>query len=226
MSYHSEVKKPKDYHLIKLKMCQEKGVRLITVFEDEWVYKKEIVKSKIYGLLRKHQKVFARKCNLQEVNLKEAKNFMNINHLQDYSNSTKAWGLYYQDELVSCMTIGKHHRQNSKYKWVLNRFCNKLNTTIVGGASKLLMATKDFRPLVSWSDLRWSEGNVYKKLGFKLEETLKPDYSYTKSQKRHSKQSLRLKPHEKELGKTEHQLRLEQGYYRIHDCGKQRWVLF
>lgn len=222
--WHSEKFKDKNYHLTKLERCQKKGIRLLTIYADEWIDKKEIIISRIKNLLGISHVVYARKCLLKEISLEEACRFLNKNHLQGFSKSIKAWGLYYDDELVSALTIGKHHRQG-KHPWVLNRFCNKLNTTVVGGASKLLKATKEFRPLISWADLRWSEGNVYEKLGFKLEAVLPPDYCYTDKRVRISKQALKKTKEEKLTGKTEHDLRLEQGYLRLWDCGKQRWLL-
>jgi hypothetical protein len=101
---------------------------------------------------------------------------------------------------------------------------------VVGGASKLFKAlaiwaiNHGYYEIVSWSDNRWSEGNVYDKMGFFLEEELPPDYSYVKGDNRYSKQSLKKTSAEKLTGKTESQLRREQGYDRIWDCGKKRWV--
>ena len=39
------MRKDKYYHLKKLEDCEEKGIRLIQIFEDEWIFKQEIVKS-------------------------------------------------------------------------------------------------------------------------------------------------------------------------------------
>lgn len=223
--WHSEVFKDKSYHLDKLKKCREKNINLLTIFEDEWLEKKDIVKSKILYHLKMHTRIFARQCTLRQVPQKEAKGFFDTHHLQGYAPSIVAFGLFHKDILVSCLTIGHHHRNGSKYKWVLNRFCTANGVTVVGGASKLLSATSSYRPLISWSDNRWSDGNIYRKLNFRLDGELPPDYSYMRASKRYSKQSMKLRPDEKNLQKTERELRLAAGFRRIWDCGKQRWVL-
>ena len=39
-----------------------------------------------------------------------------------------------------------------------------------------------------------------------------------------SKQSKKKTKEEAALGMSEHELRLSQGYLRVYDCGKKRWV--
>lgn len=46
--WHSELNgKMRDYHLNKLELCEQAGYQLITIFEDEWINTKDIVKSKL-----------------------------------------------------------------------------------------------------------------------------------------------------------------------------------
>lgn len=87
---------------------------------------------------------------------------------------------------------------------------------------------KKYSKIISWSDNRWSKGDVYECLGFKLDGDLKPDYSYVNiknpNKKRISKQSQAKKKTGCPEGKTEHEWCLEKGLSRIWDCGKKRWV--
>jgi GNAT superfamily N-acetyltransferase len=116
---------------------------------------------------------------------------------------------------------------------VLKRLAFKSGITVVGGSSKLLKyfyeyAKKHgFKKIISWSDNRYSEGNVYKKLGFKLTEEIGPDYGYVRGLIFYSKQSLNKKRLSflGATGKTEREMALSLGYYRIWDCGKKRWVI-
>lgn len=228
-------KKPKNYHYDKMVMCHESGIRLITIFSDEWNSRKNQIKGFIKSVLGKFTyKIYARECEVRQVNKATANDFFNKTHIQGRANIiTAAYGLFYKDEMVACMSLGSHHRQlkndKSKKIIVLNRFAIKADWHVPGGASRLFKHCKDwskssgYNEIISWSDNRWSIGNVYKNLEFSLSAHLKPDYSYTNGFKRFSKQSLRKTDEEKILGKTELELRTAQGYKRLYDCGKIRW---
>ena len=155
------------------------------------------------------------------------------NHIQGPSKGLLvAYGLFNQEELLGVMSLGRHHRDSSKI--TLDRFCIKEGLCVVGGASKLFKACvgwakqTGYSKIISWSDNRWSDGNVYKVLGFKLEEELVPDYSYVNTKNpnkiRISKQSQSKKRTSCPAGKTEKEWCLERGLSRIWDCGKKRWV--
>ena len=169
--WHNDSKIDNKYHLRKTKLCEEKGIQLIHIFEDEWLFKQDIVKSRLKNLLGIYDKtVYARKCEVREVPSKESRAFQEANHLQGAINSKVSLGLYYENELVSLMTFGKC-RFDKKHEWEMLRFCNKLNCHIVGAAGKLLVYfEKNFKPssLVSYADRRWSQGKLYQKLGFTL----------------------------------------------------------
>ena len=222
----------RSYHFEKYKKCKEQNIFLITIFEDEYKYKKEqmfsVLKSKL-GQFEK--KIYARKCNLVEPKLEQTRDFYELNHLQGTSRGIiKSFGLEYEKELVSIMSIGRHHRDSKKL--VLDRFCFKQNTQIIGGASKLWkrciawLQKENVDNIISWSDNRWSTGDLYKMLGFKLEKDLPPDYSYVKygnPQKRISKQSQQKSATGCPENITEREWALQNGLARIWDCGKKRW---
>lgn len=224
----------KNYHIAKTNQCQNTGVRLITIFEDEWLERKNQVKNFLLSVLNKNEiNIFARKTEIKEVSTIEAKNFLEINHIQGSTNSIKAFGLYYREELVGIITGNKHHRQGHDNVFILNRLAFKHNVNVVGGSSKLLKKLAEYAKnnkytkILSWSDNRWSEGNVYKSLGFYLAGELGPDYNYTYKQKRISKQSCQKKHLIKKgaIGNTESEMAKSLGYSRIWDCGKKRWEL-
>jgi len=229
--WHSEkFGKDKNYHLNKTKECLNNGIQLYHIFEDEWIYKREIVVSKIKNIIGiTENKIFARKCIIKEITDIDTKTFLNANHLQGYCNSKYRYGLYYNDELVSVMTFG-HLRKNlgskgNNNEYELLRFCNKLNTTVVGGASKLLKYfIKSIQPnrIISYADKRWSNGNLYRKIGFKQLKDSEPGYFYVVGQHRENRFKYRKDALIKEgydKNKTEHEIMLERGIYRIYDCG-------
>jgi hypothetical protein len=230
--WHNELSpepRTRSYHFHKFKTCEDKGIRLITLFEDEWMNRQSQCKNYIKSILNKNEiKVFARKCEIKEVSKQEFQQFCADYHIQGKNKlALVCYGLFYNNELVGGMSFGKHHRDNAQL--TLDRLCFKDNTTVIGGASKLFSACvkwaekNGYDKVISWSDNRWSIGSVYKKLGFSIEKEGPPDYSYvdlTKRNVRKSKQSQKKKDQDK---KTEKQICLEKGLVRIWDCGKKKW---
>ena len=118
------------------------------------------------------------------------------------------------------------HRKNKDEEYEMLRFCNKLNTNVVGGASKLFKYfIEQYLPksVVSYADKRWSNGNLYKQLGFELYNESKPSYYYVIGKKRINRYNLRKDVLVKKYGcpqdVSEHQFCLQQKWYRIYDCG-------
>jgi len=232
--WHSELYKSNDYHLNKTKMCEDKGIRLIHVFEDEWQFKQDIVKSRINNILGVNSlKIYARKCEIKEVSVTDARLFLEANHIQGFAKSKIKLGLYFNGELVSLMTFG-HGRVlmgGKVNEWELVRFSNCLNTTVVGGASKLL---KSFinkhqpKTIISYADKRWSQGELYNVLGFVHIHDSIPNYWYVINNTR----EYRFKYRKSELIKngfsgelSERQIMSDNKRYRIYDCGNMRFQI-
>jgi len=230
----------KDYHYSKMTMSNEQGIRLITIFEDEWQNREKQVKNFLKSIIATPiHKVYARKCEIKEVDKQITKDFLEANHIQGKTMFKVSFGLYLEGELLGLVTGNTHHRQKGDTPpFVLNRLVFKDGVQVVGGASKLLKKLIDYaresgyNRLISWSDNRWSEGNVYMKTGFELTENLKPDYSYfdSRSGDRVSKQSCQKKNLIKKgavgsMDNTETELAASLGLYKIWDCGKKRWEI-
>ena len=226
--YHSEINKPNNnYHLIKTKKCLEKDIQLIHIFENQWLFKQNIVKSRIKNLFGIYDKIiYARKCSIKEVNNKDTQIFLNENHLQGFIKSKFNIGLYYQNKLISLMTFGKS-RYNKNYQYQLLRFCNLLGYHIPGAASKLLkyfQKTYSPKSIISYADRRWSNGHLYEKIGFNLLHISAPDYWYWKKDQfshRSKYQKHKLKDPQNfkfDNNLTEAQNILNNGYHRIFDC--------
>ena len=221
--------KDKNYHLNKTIQCASVGYSLIHIFEDEWKNKKEIVKSIIKSRLGIYnERVFARKCEIKEVDSKEATIFYNINHLQGGINSSVNIGLFYKNKLVSCLSFAEP-RYNKNYDWEITRFANSLNISVVGGFSRLLKHfTKSYKgSIITYSDRRLFSGSVYRNNGFTELEPSIPSYFYLKNRERFSRVKFQkhklknlLESFDKEL--TEKQNMEANGWNWIYDCGN--WV--
>ena len=226
----------------QLKTYQEftnAGYKFIQIFEDTWFMKKEIIKSRILNLLNRSEKIFARKCVVKEIkDTKVIGDFIENNHSQGKIGSSVKLGLYYNDELVSAMTFGSFRKNMGQESmdggYELLRFCNKLNTNVIGGASKLFKYFKNnYNPklIISYADKCWSSSNecLYKTLGLKYIHESDPSYFYIVGDTRKGRFGYR----KDELLKCgydgthwgEHTIMLTNKIYRIYDVGtcKYEW---
>jgi hypothetical protein len=230
--WHNELFKSSDFHLKKTIECKKNSIDLIHIFEDEWVYKKEIVKSILKNRFKLTSKnIYARNCKIKEVDSKESEQFMIENHIQGKVKSSFRVGLFYEDNLVSLMTFsrGRVIMGGKKNEYELNRFCNKKNTNVIGGFSKLLkFFIKKENPIniISYSDIRIFNGDIYKKNNFKLISQSKPNYWYVINGLRYYRFNFRKSQLIKEgydKNKTESEIMFDRKIYKIYDCGNIRW---
>jgi len=231
--YHSELNKDKDFHVNKTALAAEKGYTLFHIWEDDWVFNEKIWKSRIANLLGKTEhKIFARKTKIVELPAKEKNIFLDSNHLQGSDRSTWKYGLMNEGILVAVMTFSK----SSKYNYTLSRFACLLNTAIVGGFSKLLAHFRKEHQgsIVSYADLSYSNGDVYKTNGFKEEAHYTGNYWYHSGgntgkridRRNFQKDNLRKNfPNFDFKTNTELEMAHELGYYRVYGAGSKTFVL-
>ena len=235
--WHNELNKNKNYHLNKTELCKEKGIQLIHIWEDNWIYKQNVVKSMILNKLGKTpNKIYGRKTEVKEVSdNKIIKEFLIENHLQGFVGSKIKLGLYYENELVSLMIFGKRRVSMAKKttnidEYELLRFCNKLNINIIGGASKLFKYfIEKYNPkeIITYADRSHSDGKLYEQLGFNFVSKTSPNYYYIIDNLRKHRFNFRKDKLIKEgsnSNKTEHEIMLDRNIYRIYDSGNLKYV--
>lgn len=225
--WHSEAhKSDKNYHINKMNLCRKKGYRLITIFEDEWTEKTNIVKSRLKSILNQDQRIYARKCDVSPISYKSAETFLSEHHIQGPAISKIAYGCFHKGKLVAVMTFGKP-RYDKKSQYELIRYCS--TGTVVGGAGKLFSAfCKDYNPqtVISYCDMRWGTGNLYKQLNFvQTGNGQIPGYCYTDFVKRYHRSSYVKKKisNTENNDKPEYQIMRDRNMYRIWDCGQTKW---
>lgn len=234
--YHSEIHgKDRQYHLSKTKLCETQSVRLIHIFEGEWINNKHLIKHKLKNIFKLNQyKIFARKCEIREISKDVKKKFNEKYHIQGDTASCLNLGLFYKNRLVQVMTFSKLRKSlgndNKDGHYELARVASVKGFNIIGGSSKLLKYfERTYNPvyLLSYADRRWSVGDVYHKLGFKLTKISQPNYWYF-----HKSDTLKLYHRYKfakhrlsnlldnyNPDKSEWLNMMDNGYDRIWDCG-------
>lgn len=165
---------PKSAHFDAYKRALNEGVHLVSIFEHDWLKKKDKIIS-FFNDIYNSTSLFARKLTLATVPSKQKREFINKYHISgDSGQGSIAYGLYTDTELVSVMTFGKlrgqTHVQYEK-SFELSRFVTKTGYRVVGGASRLFKSfIKDYDPdyICCYSDNDFYTGNTYDKLGFKF----------------------------------------------------------
>lgn len=229
--WHSDIYKDRKYHVNKMKACNDKGIRLITIFEDEWKNKSEIVKNRLSHILHtSNNKTYARKCTIAKGNYKD---FVEKYHIQGHCNSNLQYGLFDdQNTLIAVMTFKKPRFNSSNpCDYELLRYCTIDSLNVVGGAGKLFSAfLKEYSPssVISYCDLRWGTGKLYECLGFMKSHVSKESYYYVKNNKRYNRMKYtknnlkKTDGFDQNISERENMERLD--FSRIYDCGTNVYI--
>ena len=240
--WHSETAggKTKEYHLDKLDRCNLQNIRLITIFEDEWINKKDIVKDRLKTILKKNDnKIYARECKIEEISGKHTNMFIDKHHIQGRCPSKVNIGLFRENELVSVMTFGTPriilgNKQMDRDSYELLRFASN-GCIVMGGASRMFqyfLKTYSPKQIISYADRRWSDGKLYETLNSQSKEIVEPSFTYFKPGYaiRYHKFGFRKSALDKkldifDLNLTEWENMQLNGWDRIWDCGnfKYEW---
>lgn len=216
------------------------GFRLINIFEDEWELRKDIAKSRLRSVLGVggQETIYARKCEIRQITNAEAKAFLDKNHLQGGNPYCHfAGGLFYKGELVSVMIfckprVGFGNGKQTEGVYELTKFASRIGCNVIGGASRLLKFfiknTGDCKEIYSFADRRWSDGNLYERLGFAKVSVTLPNYFYIVNHKRQNRFGYRKSELIKQgfdATKTESEIMAERGIDKVYDAGTFKYVL-
>ena len=234
--WHSEISgnKLKNYHLEKTRKCEENGIELLHIFDQEWLEKKDIIKSIISTKLGVGEKaIYARSLFIKEIPDSDKRTFLIKNHIQGNDKSKIRIALVNEQEEIQCLMTFCKSRYNKLFQYEMSRFCNKLNTRISGGASKLFSYfIKKYNPIsiISYSDKRLFSGKVYSALNMNRGTDSPPSYHYVKEGKiigsrimfqKHKLKSI-IPIFDEKL--TEWENMKANGFDRIWDCGNSKYI--
>ena len=239
--YHHLTSKRGLLHREKWALAQKAGIRLVQIFEDEWLNKQDIVKARLLAFIGKSEKRDARKLVLKDVQWEEARDFLAITHIQGAGPVGAAYGLYEGGRLMAVATFGRSRsgammgaRKEGEYEVL--RYASI--GSVRGGFTRLFAQfKKDFTPdkVISYCDLRYGTGGLYRAAGFELAGVTEPDYWWVPRGKiervsRYSAQKHKMKKANHPLNayyavnKTERMICEEAGWEQIHGVGNQKWV--
>ena len=229
--WHSEdAGKDRHYHQRKWQRCADKGIQMVTVWEDDWRDRRDICQRMIARKLgvSQERRLNARSLTVTTVDRVEARDFLEANHIQGATAMSEAFGLRDGGELVAVMCM----KWRTKSEVELVRFAT--SAIVRGGHSRLLkhaVAAMQPQRVVTFADHAVSDGGLYEQCGFGKDAELRPDYTYYFRGERVHKFLFRLKRFRNDPNLlwdeswTEQQAAAENKIPRIWDYGKTRYVL-
>lgn len=159
----------------------------LTIPEDRWHRQEDMMKQRLLAHLELFRTVYARNCEIRRIDKAEAQAFLSANHSYGYSACRHRYGMFLKRNtgrlcpangiepgtMVAVATFSNARRWTkgekviSSYEWT--RYASLPFLRISGGMGKMLRTFIDeVQPddIMSYADLEWSDGDVYKRLGF------------------------------------------------------------
>ena len=160
----------------------------LIITEDRWHRQKEMTQARLLAHLEVFTAAYARNCEIRRIEKAEAQEFLNAHHSYGYAACRYHYGLFLKRHtghtrndipagtLIAVATFSnarkwqKGDRAIRSYEWT--RYASLPHLRISGGMGRLLKAfIEEVKPddIMSYADLEWSEGEVYRNLGFRPE---------------------------------------------------------
>lgn len=162
--------------------------------------------------------IYARQCRLFKLHNNVGKKFINTYSIyKNQMGQLLYLGLVYQGNLVQVMSFRK---ARSKYDIELSHLCTKARYQVIGGASKLFdFATNgfDLYNIVAYNDLSKFSGDVFEKIGMKLDHINPPQLMWSKDNKYFADSTLWIYHKKKED-------MINKSYLPIYNCGSSVYM--
>jgi very-short-patch-repair endonuclease len=218
----------KSYHLNKVRMCEAKGIKLLTIWDYEINENPDIINSRIKSSLGLNKILHAKSTTVREIDFKEADSFLRRCHIQGNVPAKYNYGLFKNDSLVAVATFNKP-RFNTDFDYEIIRYASELDINVVGGCSKILSHfRKQVNPknIITYADRRFTNSlkNLYSSIGFQFLHETAPSYFYFKGKVRLSRYACQkhklvdiLKEYNENLSENDNML--ANGFNKVYDCG-------
>ena len=210
--WHSDIYKNKNYHYDKTKFYEINNIKLLHVFEDDWIRKKDIVKDMIKRNLKQSEiNIDINLCIIKEIDEKEALNFHDHNNIMNINKSKINIGICFNNEIVSLLSFNKHHNQ----KFNIVAFTQKNNINVQDDYRSIIdYFVKTYNPkvIIHNVDNAYENKDFANFYGFSNIKQIKPQYKYCE---KGTIMRLEKSPNHK----------INKEYYKIYDCGKTQYIL-
>lgn len=201
----------REYHLDKTNSCKNQNYEMIHIFEDEWSYKKDLVKNKLTYKLNKDDLIY-NSFEIVELSKNETKIFIKDNDLYELKEFDKSLGIKDINEILALVSFdnlnGNVNIKNFcvKSEYSPEYISNLVQYIIDTGVNKIIVET----------DKRFFDQELFS--FFEVIDEKEPDYSYFKCLCRITKNELINQSSEDNLSEDEYSKL--NGWFKIWDCGK------
>jgi very-short-patch-repair endonuclease len=195
------------YHRKKMDEYSKLGYRTLFFRENEIECQSDIVTSIICNSVKQSKKIFARKCDIIELNKDDRREFFNTSHLMG-RGSGNCYGLKHDDQIVCALQF-----TNKNGLVNISRFCSILNTTVVGAYSRLIecvIRRNNIGKIQTFVDRRYGTGECLSKMKFNL-VTDRLSFVWVKNDKVFHRLNYR--------GNSGY----EYGMHKLWDCGQAKF---
>lgn len=201
--WHSDNYKPNDYHINKTLKCNEQNINLFHIFEDEWIFKKNVVKDIIKDYFGLVEILDNENCYIKEIDKVYAKTFLETYDIKyNVTKFNKIIGIFYEKDLISLCTM-----YNNGKKIEINKFCHKTDIRVQDWFDlyiNYIVKHENVREIKLSLDKRYPFKINLKKNDFKFVKTTKPKCYY--------------------INKNKRQLKKDDNNLKIFDCGNDVFV--
>lgn len=161
----------------------------LIITRDRWERQRKMTEARLFAHLETFSQTYARNCEVRRIEKTEAQSFLKENHSYGDAACRYRYGLFLkrhtghnserEDEIGQLIAVAtfsnarkwiKEGKEIRSYEWT--RYASLPGMRVSGGMGKLLKAfIKEVQPddIMSYADLEWSEGTVYRTLGFSPE---------------------------------------------------------
>lgn len=216
--WHSSKHKASDYHLHKLQKCVDKGVRLITLFEDEWTFNRKVVERVLFTILDRSQLPTDDVESVNDCDTQQASQFVHDISL-DTTSCDKVIGLQ-QDNVLHA--IIDYTVQNNVI--LINKVVSKVHILTIDTALQHLQQLYPHCTAFEWVvDSRWDDGKLCAQSGFILNSVLPPDFYWVKGLTRYH-HTIFTPGSTDNTPMSDTRKKGQPTWYHLFDCGKQKWT--
>ncbi len=183
--------------LLKFFRVESDSGKSIFVYEDCWWRIGKVVRDRIIANISCQKMVFARNCEVRPIDSSLSSRFLEKYHSYGSTIAKYKYGLFrcrttgereiamtQTNSLIAVATFseGRDFERDGviirSYEWV--RYASVSDCRVIGGMGKVLNTfIRDCSPdeIMSYADIEWSDGSVYRKLGFEFSQ-IKPPLTF------------------------------------------------